>query len=148
MKLIKTYLAFYLIIHLFSCTKDTGINDSGNYPKEVGALILSKCATSGCHNSKSYQAASNLNLETWESLFLGSGSGSAVIPFSSQFSSLCYYINTYPELGSQNQPTMPLNNTKLSKSEVLLIKNWIDAGAPDINGNIKWASYPNQKKLY
>lgn len=148
MKLIKTYLAFYLIIHLFSCTKDTGINDSGNYPKEVGALILSKCATSGCHNSKSYQAASNLNLETWESLFLGSESGSAVIPFSSQFSSLCYYINTYPELGSQNQPTMPLNNTKLSKSEMLLIKNWIDAGAPDINGNIKWASYPNQKKLY
>ena len=89
-----------------------------------------------------------MNLETWESLFLGSESGSAVIPFSSQFSSLCYYINTYPELGSQNQPTMPLNNTKLSKSEVLLIKNWIDAGAPDINGNIKWASYPNQKKLY
>lgn len=81
-------------------------------------------------------------------MFTGSSSGSPVIPYNSQFSSLCYYINTYDELGLQNTPTMPLNGKKLSYDEVKLIKNWINAGAPDINGNVKWADNPKRKKLY
>ncbi|HRD39221.1 MAG TPA: hypothetical protein PLC65_11360, partial [Bacteroidia bacterium] len=43
---------------------------------------------------------------------------------------------------------MPINGEKLSKEEVQTIKNWIDAGAPDVNGNVKWADNPNRKKLY
>lgn len=131
-----------------SCLKDKGLTIYGNYPNEVGKIMTTQCATSGCHNNASYKAANGLNLTTWDDLFKGSNSGSPVIPYSSRFSSLCYFINTYSELGPINIPTMPVNGAKLTREEVQTIKEWIDNGAPDIFGNIKWNNLPNQKKLY
>jgi YVTN family beta-propeller protein len=71
-----------------------------------------------------------------------------VIPYRSDFSSLCYFINTYPELGNINYPTMPYYRDPLSKEEVQTIKNWINDGAPDLNGNVKWADNPQRRKIY
>lgn len=138
------YFLFLVLIFFFACTKDVGKINYGNYPPEIGTIISKNCAVSGCHNSASSAAAGNLNLETWTSLFSGSNSGSPVIPFSSKYSSLCYFINTYSDLGLQNFPTMPLNKTPLSREEVKLIKEWIDKGAPDVNGKIVRAN----KKFY
>lgn len=148
MTLALRYTLVLLVAAFFSCTKDSGKVNRGNYPDDVGTIITTKCATAGCHNSKSYSAAGGYNLESWESMFSGASSGSPVIPFNSRFSSLCYYINTYADLGLQNTPTMPLNGQPLSHEEVTVIKNWIDAGAPDVNGNVKWADNPKRKKLY
>ncbi|MBK6522395.1 MAG: hypothetical protein IPG08_08695 [Sphingobacteriaceae bacterium] len=142
------YILLFISILCFSCRKDKALANYGNYPNQVGKIISLKCATSGCHNDKSYKAASSLNLTTWADLFKGTNSGSAVIPFRSDFSSLCYFINTYPELGLTNSPTMPLNKPVLTKEEVTTIRDWIDAGAPDINGEIKWADNLNRKKAY
>ena len=135
----------------FSCTKDVGKKDHlnfGNYPREIGNIVANSCAISGCHNAASYLAAGDYNLETWEKMFSGSSNGSPVIPFNSNFSSLCYFINTYPALGIQNKPTMPLNGVALSYQDVKTIKDWINKGAPDINGAIKWADNPKRKKFY
>ena len=148
----KTFLlaftAIGMMLCLFSCTKDSAPPDFGDYPTEIGKIMTYKCATSGCHNNASYSAAANLNLTSYSSLFKGSNNGSPVIPFRSDFSSLCFFINTYDEYGPKNVPTMPLNGTPLSKQEVKTIKDWIDNGAPDINGNIMWANDPNRKKYY
>lgn len=140
--------SFLLLIVGIACRKDKGLTIYGNYPNEVGKIVVTQCATSGCHNDASALASNGLNLTTWDNLFEGSNSGSAVIPYSSKFSSLCYFINTYAELGPINYPTMPLNLKKLTKTEVETIKNWIDAGAPDINGNVKWADNLSRKKMY
>jgi YVTN family beta-propeller protein len=140
-------LYFSVVLLLISCRKDVGYVNRGDYPVEVGKIISYKCATSGCHDDKSFGAAGNYNLSSWTSMFAGSSNGSPVIPFNSRFSSLCYYINTYPELGLQNEPTMPLNGTPLSYDEVKTIKHWIEEGAPDIKGNIKWSG-STRKKLY
>ncbi len=137
----------FLFLHT-SCRKDKGLANFGDYPNEVGQIITLKCATNGCHNSESYKAASGLNLSTWNDLFKGSNSGSSVIPFRSDFSPLCYFINSYPELGIVGEPAMPVNGERLTSGEVKIIKDWIDAGAPDINGNIKWSDNPNRKKTY
>ncbi len=142
------YILISIGLFFTSCLKDKGLSIYGNYPNEVGKIMVNQCATSGCHNDISYPAANGLNLSTWENLFKGSSSGSPIIPFSSRFSSLCYFINTYADLGPVNLPTMPVNNTKLTREEVLTIKNWIDEGAPDINGKIKWSENPGRKKLY
>lgn len=144
------YIFSSLLIALaFSyCRKDVGKSILGNYPNEIGKIIIYKCATSGCHNDASYMACDGLNLSSWENLFKGSNSGSPVIPYSSKFSSLCYFINTYPDLGIINKPTMPFTSAPLSRDEVTLIKNWIDAGAPDVNGFVKWSDNPNRKKIY
>lgn len=130
-----------------TCAKQKGKINHGDFPSEIGTIIANKCATSGCHNSKSSVATNNYNLESWELMFKGSNSGSPIIPFNSAYSSLCFYINTFDDLGLKNEPTMPLNAKALSYDEVKLIKNWIDDGAPNINGDIKWQD-PNSKKLY
>jgi DNA-binding beta-propeller fold protein YncE len=43
---------------------------------------------------------------------------------------------------------MPYNKSALSKDEVLQIKSWIDSGAPDINGFVKFSENPARKKYY
>jgi len=139
---------FFLITHFFSCSKDDAIIDTKNYPREIGKIMVGKCATSGCHNSKSYQVAAGLDLSNWSTLFKGGNTGSVIIPYNSELSSLMYFINTYPEFGLTNSPTMPLNNEKLTKDEVQLIKNWIISGAPDANENVAFPPDENRSKFY
>jgi DNA-binding beta-propeller fold protein YncE len=137
------------VLLLFSsCKKDVGAVNYGDFPADIGRITANNCATSGCHDAKSYMAAAEFDLSTWKNMFKGSNSGSPVIPFSSKFSSLCYFINTYSDLGAQNVPTMPLNKASLSHDEVKLIKEWIDKGAPDVNGNIMWGDDPKRRKVY
>jgi YVTN family beta-propeller protein len=134
-----------------TCTKDKGELDySGTgYPQEVGRIIVTSCATTGCHNEKSKTAAAGLSLESWETLFEGSNGGAVVIPYRPDFSTLMYYVNTYDELGDiRLSPTMPIGKPPLSREEVATLKAWIEQGAPDAAGNIKFSSYPGQKKVY
>jgi len=148
----KRYILFFclFIIVLISvtCKKDPQIPTFADFPPGVNEIFSSKCATSGCHNSSSYLGAADLDLSSYASLFRGSNNGSPVIPYRSDFSSLCYFINTYSEFGPSNNPTMPLYANPLSKAEVKTIKDWIDNGAPDINGNVMWSDNPNRKKYY
>jgi YVTN family beta-propeller protein len=136
------------ILLFTACKKDVGKVSFGDYPYEIGTIIKTNCATSGCHNSNSYLAAGGLNLETWSSMFQGSNSGLPVIPYSSEFSVLTHYINTYPELGPMHEPVMPLNKEPLSYDQVQKIQSWINEGAPDINGKVRWAGNAGLKKLY
>jgi DNA-binding beta-propeller fold protein YncE len=147
--MLKHSIYFFLIALIFiSCRKDVGEVNFGDYPNDIGKIIVTNCAISGCHNDQSYKAAASLNLSTWEKLFQGSGNGSAIIPYSSKFSFLCSFINTYSDLGPSAEPVMPLNDDPLSYDEVKLVIDWINSGAPDLNGNIKWADDPLRKKLY
>jgi DNA-binding beta-propeller fold protein YncE len=137
-----------LAIVTSACTKDSAPPTFGDFPTEIGEIFTYKCATAGCHNNASYKGAADLNLSSYASLFKGSNNGSPVIPYRSDFSSLCYFINTYADLGPINNPTMPLYKSPLSRAEVQTIKTWINNGAPDINGNIMWSDNPNRKKYY
>jgi hypothetical protein len=142
------YILIPVVLLSFTCTKKIGQVNLGNYPDDINDIISTSCSVQGCHNTASSEASNGLNLETWTTMFAGSKSGSPVIPFSSRFSSLCYFINTYPGLGTINVPTMPLNKSALSFDQVKLIKEWIDGGAPDRDGKIFGAGDPLMKKLY
>jgi DNA-binding beta-propeller fold protein YncE len=144
----SAFIISSVLLLFSSCKKDVGAVNYGDFPADVGRIMGNTCATSGCHDAKSYMGAAELDLSTWKNMFKGSNSGSPVIPFNSKFSSLCYFINTYSDLGAQNVPTMPLNKSPLSHDQVKLIKDWIDVGAPDVNGNIRWGDDPNRRKLY
>jgi YVTN family beta-propeller protein len=143
-----------ILIIGFACTKDQSDASYGNYPPEIGKLMLTKCATSGCHDNKSYQAAGNLNLSTWEKLFEGSPSGSVVIAGRADVSSMCYYIN-YENNGEKLDPNlpsakpyMPYNNTALSLAEYNLIKNWINSGAVNDKGEKRFNNSNVTQKYY
>lgn len=142
-------LAIILLTICFSsCVKDKGIPDSLGYPDGVGKIIVGKCATSGCHDDKSKGGAGGLSMETWDKLFEG-GSGSAcIIPFRPDYSTFHFYVNTYPDLGVTLKPTMPYGKSALSRTEVELLKDWISSGAPNRDGDIKFADQPNRKKFY
>lgn len=131
-----------------SCTKQQGHVNTSNFPDDIDRIMTGSCATSGCHNTASSGAANYLDLSTWSKMFEGSGSGSPVVPFSSRFSSLCYFINSYSDLGTINAPRMPLNQSALPYEEVKRIKDWIDLGAPAADGTIPFAENLNRKKLY
>jgi len=146
------YLLFFLStsIILQQCSVDEPIvflEESG-YPKEVGNIILKSCAIKGCHNDASKDAAAGLSLSSWDRMFEGGRGGAVTIPYSHKLSSLFLFTNTYKDLGAANHPTMPINSAPLSKEEVIILRDWIDAGAPNNKGFVKFSDNPNRKKYY
>jgi len=126
----------------------------GNYPADVAKIISTKCVN-GCHDAANYKNSYNLRLDTWAHLFEGCTNGAVVIPYRSDYSSLMYYINTNPLRGAVGIPTMPFNENPpynrppLSNDEYNTLKKWIDAGAPDKNGNIAFSSLADtRQKIY
>ncbi len=151
MKRSPLFIVLILFVMCFcTCRNDKGALeiDNKDYPEYIGKIILTKCATRGCHTDQSKVAAGGLSLENWEKLFEG-GSGSAcIIPYRSDYSTFFYYINTFSDLGVTLKPTMPYNQSALTREDVLMMKNWINAGAPNKDGKIKFSGDPHRKKFY
>ncbi len=146
-RIIKYILLLFI---LSSCRKDKGeIDYAGtHYPQNIGKIISRNCSVSGCHNPLSKDAAAKLSLSTWENMFQGTSNGAAVIPYRPDFSSLCFFTNTFSELGPIAGPTMPINASSLSREDYLALRDWIISGAPDNKGRIKFADNPSRSKLY
>lgn len=147
----KTGLCLILLLSLFvTCKKDQPVSYLADhrYPAPVRDIMLLKCATSGCHNTQSKDAASGLDLSSWDKLFQGGRNGSSVVPFRPDFSFLPAFCNTYSDLGQTLLPTMPLNQTPLSREEMTVLTDWIKAGAPDADGYVKFSENTHRKKMY
>ncbi|MFM9028531.1 MAG: YncE family protein [Bacteroidota bacterium] len=122
--------------------------DTSGYPSEVADIILTRCATTGCHNSANAANAAGIDLSSWNKMFDAGRNGNSVIPYSSDYSYLLYSINTDTNLGPVLEPTMPFNQAPLSTSEYDLIRQWILQGAPDKEGNTRFPDSPSRKKIY
>jgi YVTN family beta-propeller protein len=146
---ISLMLGFCLLLSNGCKVDDPLVNiSSSGYPSEIGKIVLTKCATSGCHNEQSKAAAAGLSMATWEALFQGGRNGACVIPYRADYSLCMYYINTFSDLGPSLLPHMPYNLPALSRAEVLQMQAWILAGAPDNQGHVKFADNPLRHKLY
>jgi DNA-binding beta-propeller fold protein YncE len=153
---VKMTLIMVITVMVTACTHEPYVKpqeittDSlGNFPPDIGRIIVSRCATAGCHNSLSYQNAAGLRLDSWEALFDGSVSGAVIVPYSPENSSMLFFINPDPDLGPTAVPQMPLNMAALTKDEYLRIRDWVTAGAPDKNGNIPFGSnISGRSKIY
>ena len=160
MNLLKKYaFAAFIGGSLFSASckhEPTGIHPTidpskTQYPLEVANIIINKCATAGCHNEASHTAAGGLRLDDWEYMFDGGSNGAVTVAYSPENSSILYFLN--PSKGEYDrisvEPTMPYNESPLSKSEYDVIKKWIEDGAPDKNGNIPFGSNAaTRQKMY
>lgn len=142
------FLGLIITFSFTTCTSEKAIPDYNKYPDEIGKLIFTECAIPGCHTDASEGAAAGLSLESWTKLFEGGTGGACLIPYRSDYSTLFYYTNTFPDVGITLSPTMPYNKEHLTLEEVTLIKNWIDKGAPDRDGFVKFSDDPNRKKFY
>jgi len=137
-----------LFILYAGCTSEKATPDYNKYPDDIGELIVTKCAVSGCHDPQSKDAASGLALNSWENLFKGNRGGAVAIPYRPDQSTLHFSVNTFLDLGVMLEPTMPVNKPPLSLQEVQLIHEWILNGAPNRNGDVKFADNPNRRKYY
>ncbi len=124
------------------------VKGGGNYPEAIGKIMLNKCAISGCHNDISKDAASGLSLISWNKLFEGTRNGAAVIPYNHKQSTMFLFCNTFKALGVSVAPTMPINNEALSEAEMIALRNWIDNGAPDDKGFVKFSDNATRSKYY
>ncbi len=136
------YIFLGISLALTACKHDAPVPPAsdGNYPAEVANIIMNKCVT--CHNEANYKASGGLRLDTWAHLFEGGNNGSAIVPYSAEFSPLLYFINTDPSLGTVSEPRMPEGQDAqpLSKDEYTTIANWVKNGAPDKAGNIPFST--------
>jgi DNA-binding beta-propeller fold protein YncE len=159
MKLNKNLLYLASCLALFSVSsckheqdEDVAIQEAiknSKYPDNVAEIFVRRCATSGCHDNISKDAAAGLSMITWDELFKGGNGGAVVIPFRADQSTLMYYVNHSGLLSlPQLTPTMPVNGTPLSLEELNTLQNWINAGAPDKSGYIKFSDNPLRKKYY
>ncbi len=137
---------------LAGCTMDKSfpitIAGEDGYPTAISEIMQTQCATSGCHNTTSKAAAAGLSFSTWNELMQGGRNGAVIIPYRSDQSWTLFFINTFNELGISLEPNMPFNKAPLSKEKVLVIRDWIDAGAPDFNGYVKFSDDANRRKVY
>jgi DNA-binding beta-propeller fold protein YncE len=143
-------VATFLVSTWPSCKKDPLIFDleASGYPRDVGVLILSNCAVPGCHTEASKNAAAGLDLSSWEAMMSGDRNGAVCIPYSHEYSTLFMFTNPYTELGPTAEPTMPIGEPDLSREQVQMIRDWINRGAPNANGEVKFADNPQRRKYY
>lgn len=135
---------------LYTCKVDKPIIDleGSGYPDEIGKIVLTKCAISGCHTDKSKDGAAGLSLETWDKLFEGTRNGATVIPYAHTQSTFFLFTNTYTQLGVSVSPSMPVGEDPLNVAQVIKLRDWIDEGAPNKDGFVKFSDNPNRKKIY
>jgi YVTN family beta-propeller protein len=138
-----------LLLAYGGCKRDypTDLTERG-YPVEIAKIMLTKCAVSGCHDSKSAAAAAGLDLTSWTTLFAGTRNGASAVPYAHKFSTLFLFTNHFDDLGQTVRPTMPLRQDPLSRDEVILLRDWIDAGAPNDQGKVAFANNPQRSKYY
>jgi len=141
-------LILFIIIYAFqACTNKVAYPyTSSQFPNEVAQIIITNCATDGCHNQQSYQNAGGLLLDSWEALMNGSNNGACVIPFSPENSSLLYYINRDSAEGIVAKPTMPINKTPLTKAQYKIIRDWITNGAPNSDGIVPFSQQATSRQ--
>ncbi|CAN5912417.1 hypothetical protein BH11BAC7_BH11BAC7_14400 [soil metagenome] len=132
------------------CKRDVPAIDlaAAKYPEKIGTIILTQCAVSGCHNQQSKDAAAGLDLTSWSTMMEGDRNGAVCIPYSADYSTMFLFTNTYSDLGGTAAPTMPNNADPLSREQVRTLRDWINAGAPNADGFVKWSDDLNRQKYY
>jgi DNA-binding beta-propeller fold protein YncE len=130
----------------------TGVGEAGCYPEAVANIIVTKCATSGCHNAATHSGG--FTMDTWEHLFDGGNNGACVVPYSPKYSSLLYFINqdttNLDPINPDPDTRMPLKPAApLSAAEYKTIRDWISAGAPNCKGVVPFSTNPDtRQKIY
>ena len=144
----KSLWALVVLGLAFAGCRKVRLDDHGGYPEEVAEILITSCATVGCHDDNSYEKEGRLSLASWDAAFQGSRAGAAIVPYRVDQSYLSFFMNTYDDLGIVQEPTMPLNGPALSREEVTTIQSWIANGAPSADGAIKFSDNPDRSKIY
>ena len=116
------------------CLAATAV-DTRDYPSDIDSVLEAKC--SGCHGADRQEAG--LRLDSWDHLFAGSEEGEVVIPYDADNSLLVELVTKF---GTGPHPS-ELDADTLTDDEIDRIRTWIEAGAPNDDGEIPYADSQN-----
>lgn len=104
---------------MLACVVPAFAQSAPNYDDDIKPLIQRRCLP--CHSSSEMRAS--LNLETYQGVMKGGGSGDVVHPGRAN-SSMLYKVLAREE----GVPQMPLGQAKLPDSEINKVRDWIQGG--------------------
>jgi YVTN family beta-propeller protein len=109
---------------------------AANFPPCVSEILTKKCIS--CHNPTNPNNR-GFDYSSWEAAFTHRNPEPSIVPYQPNWSLLFLHTNVDESLGSIHKPTMPPDSSQwLSQNEVLCLRSWIAAGAPDANGKYYW----------
>ena len=150
---------FSAFIFFYACEEETVIplvdeTNNGFQSREVAVIFMENCADAGCHGNT--DPHHNLKLNSYSEMIKGSigrtldehsmnmsklnhgdepYGGSPIVPFNAEKSLLYNLITGNIEDQSQK---MPSRTNSLNQSQIDVIKDWINNGARDYNGNVPY----------
>ena len=149
MKYVVPFAVVGLFLFLSACARDKIKKAStSGYPDNIAEIVDNKCSTAGCHNTQSKTGAAGLDMSNWDKAMEGGNGGAVIIPFYHKQSTVFLFCNTDSTLGARVIPTMPYNQPPLSREEVITLRDWIDNGAPNKDGFVKFSDNPQRHKIY
>jgi hypothetical protein len=108
-----------------------------SFSRDIAPILSTRCVQ--CHGGT--DKMSDLDLRTRESLLKGGKHGPGIVPGKAEDSSL------YKHLTGLVQPMMPLGG-RLDDQQIVVMKGWINAGAPwDANATLVSSASPSEKKF-
>jgi DNA-binding beta-propeller fold protein YncE len=152
-------LIFSILFIFFACTEETVIplvddTNNGFQSKEVAEIFIQNCSQAACHGNK--EPHHDLKFNSFSEMIKGSigrplgahtsglskvahgddpYGGSPIVPFNAE-KSLVYNL-LIGNIEDQTQ-RMPYLSDSLSQTQIEEIKDWINNGARDYNGNVPY----------
>lgn len=96
-----------------------------NFAEHVAPIFQARC--NSCHNGDKQKGG--LSLESFGSTMRGGGSGAVVEPGDADGSHLLGVVN------QSEEPKMPPAGSKIPDAEIAILRQWIEAGAPETSGS-------------
>jgi YVTN family beta-propeller protein len=136
------------VTYLTSCEQDfVTPGETSTFPDSIAQLFSTPynstnntCASVSCHNSAS--RAGGLDLVNWQDAMNGSNQGTMIIPYNGFWSHITAVVNNDTNV-SPVVEILPTIHKMDDPNKISMLMNWMNAGAPDKNGNIAFNSISN-----
>jgi len=124
----KSYILPLIFISLIGCSDSEPLGEISYNDQIQESIFIFSCSTAACHDASS---AGGLDLTSYATLTQGGNSGSVIRPGAAEESPLIWSIEGRDPFGGSVSIMPPMGLSTLTRSEINIIKDWIDQGAKD-----------------
>ena len=124
----KSYILSLIIFTLSGCSDSVNIGEISYNDQIQESIFKFSCSTAACHDASS---AGGLDLTSYSTLIEGSTNGPVILAGAAEESPLIWSLEGSDPIGNPVSIMPPAGRTPITKSEINLIKDWIDQGAKD-----------------
>ena len=125
----KSYIFPLIFFSLFSCSDSEPLGEISYNDQIQESIFIFSCSTAACHDASS---AGGLDLTSYATLIEGSTNYASIISAgAAEASPLIWSLEGRDPIGNPVSIMPPTGRTPITRSEINIIKDWIDQGAKD-----------------